>query len=149
MSAREVLAQHEVDEAAGLREPQVAQRRGRHGPNALPTTPPTPAWRQFLDQFKSFVVWTLIAAAIVSLALGEWMDAIAILAIVILNGVLGFVQERHANQALQALRKLETPKATVLRDGTVQSIAKAELVPGDLVEIDAGEFIPADIRLIS
>jgi Ca2+-transporting ATPase len=147
--AAHVLRHHEVDDSRGLSSKEVTARRSKHGPNSLPGTPPTPWWRALLGQFTGIVIWTLFVAAIISMGLGEWMDAIAILAIVFLNGVLGFVQERHADQSLQALRRLETPKTTVLRDGIVQSIPKAHLVPGDVVEIEAGEFIPADLRLVS
>lgn len=148
-SAADVMRAHGVEESRGLTNGQVEARRATHGLNALPSTPPVPAWRALVSQFNGIVIWTLFAAAIISMGLGEWMDAIAILAIVFLNGVLGFVQERHADRSLQALRKLETPKATVLRGGVVQTIPKAQLVPGDLVELEAGEFVPADVRLIS
>ena len=101
-----------------------------------------------LAQFKSFLIVLLIVAAVISLLLGEVIDASAILAIVILNAVLGVVQESKAEQALAALKKMAAPLAVVLRDGQKTSIPSAELVPGDIVLLEAGNYVPADLRLI-
>ena len=101
-----------------------------------------------LAQFKDLVIWILIIAAVISGVLGEWVDAIAILAIVLLNGVIGFLQEERAEQALAALQKLSAPMARVLRGGSWVSIEAKEIVPGDILEIEAGDNIAADARLL-
>lgn len=107
-------------------------------------TEASPAARQFTD----VLIWILIAAAAVSGILGEWLDTIAILVIVVLNGMLGFVQEGRAEQALAALRRFSSPHAKVVRDGSLQNLAAAKLVPGDRIDLEAGDRVPADARLI-
>jgi Ca2+-transporting ATPase len=148
-SAAEVVAALGTDAHDGLRGDDAAKRLERHGPNELAQAPPTPWWRRFGRQFADLLVWILIAAAIVSGLLGEWIDVGAIFAIVILNGVLGFVQEGRAEQALAALRKLSSPKAKVVRDGRLLNVAAAELVPGDRIGLEPGDRVPADVRLIN
>src|SRR5688500_10051030 len=133
----------------GLTSTEAAARLGRYGRNELAQAPPEPWWRRLGRQFADLLIWILIAAAIVSGALGEWLDAVAILAIVILNGVLGFVQEGRAEQALAALRKLSSPHAKAIRDGRPQNLDAAELVPGDHIDLEAGDRVPADVRLIN
>jgi Ca2+-transporting ATPase len=118
----------------GLSEEQVVRSRGRFGVNQLEQAPARPWWMRFLAQFQEFVIWILIVAAIISGLIGDVMDAIAILAIVLLNGVIGFFQQERAEQAISALRKLSAPNAKVFRAGRPQSILATELVPGDLLE---------------
>ncbi|HEY4997608.1 MAG TPA: HAD-IC family P-type ATPase, partial [Usitatibacter sp.] len=101
-----------------------------------------------LEQFNQLVIWILLAATIVSGALGDWLEAGAILAIVVLNALLGYFQEHKAEEALSSLRKLSSPSARVFRDGSLHSIAAAELVRGDVVELEAGDRVPADLRLL-
>jgi Ca2+-transporting ATPase len=110
---------------------------------------PISAWTIFLDQFNELVIWILLAAAILSGVLGDWLEAGAIFAIVLLNALLGFFQERKAEQALTSLRKLSSPTAKTLRDGSLHSVAAEELVRGDIVELEAGDRVPADLRLIN
>lgn len=120
----------------------------REGLNELPEAPP-PSWlKLFLSQFSSLLVWVLIGAAIVSGMLEDWIDASAILAIVFLNGVLGFVQEFRAERSLAALRKMSVAMAHVIREGTLRSIPARELVRGDVIALEAGDRIPADSRLL-
>ena len=142
-----VVAGAEVDPERGLTDAQVRQRRELVGPNQLTEAPPVSVWRKLFAQFKDLVIWILIFAAIVSGALGEWIDTMAILAIVLLNGVIGFFQEARAERALAALQKLSAPIAKVLRAGGLASVPAKDLVPGDIVEIEAGDNIPADARL--
>ena len=137
-----------VDSKCGLDLVQVAARRDQHGLNQLAEAPPVPIWRKLMAQFKDLVIWILILAAIVSGALGEWVDTIAIVAIVLLNGVIGFLQEERAERALAALQKLSSPMAKALRAGAWSSIPAKEVVPGDILEIEAGDNIPADARLL-
>ena len=127
-------------------------RRGRDapelGPNELQEKKGRGPLAIFLDQFKSLMIGVLIAAALISGFLKEWVDAVAILAIVILNAILGLVQEYRAEKSLAALRRLSAPSSKVLRDGAPRVIPARELVPGDLVEIEAGDNIPADSRVV-
>jgi Ca2+-transporting ATPase len=146
--AEAVVAFHRVDPESGLEATEVLARRARYGPNELLEAPPPPIWRRFLGQFVEPLVAILIGAAIVSGALGDVIDTLAILAIVVLNGVIGFVQEERAERALSALRRLSAPLAKVVREGLVQSIPARDLVPGDKVLLEAGDRVPADCRLI-
>jgi Ca2+-transporting ATPase len=131
----------------GLDDDEAARRRAQVGANELAQAPPPSRIWLLLAQFRSAVVWLLIVAAIVSGALGEWIDSVAILAIVLLNGVLGFLQEDKSRRALQALEKLAAPSARVVRGGAWQTIAARELVPGDRIRLEAGDYVPADARL--
>ncbi len=131
----------------GLSEQEAARRLAVHGPNELPEAPPPSPLALFLAQFSSLIIWVLIGAAVVSGFLQEWVDAGAILAIVFLNAVLGFAQEFKAERSLAALKKLSVATARVVRDGSARSIPARELVPGDLILVEAGDYVPADARL--
>ena len=144
-AARELV----VDLAHGLTADEVAQRRVQHGWNALAEAPPVPIWKKLVGQFKELVIWILIVAAIIAGVMGEWADTAAILAIVLVNGIIGFLQEEKAGRALAALQKLSSPMAKVIRDGALQSVPAREMVPGDRIELEAGDNIPADARLLS
>ena len=132
----------------GLAEREVQQRLAEHGPNELPEIPPVSALTLLFGQFTSVIIWVLIGAAVISGLLQEWVDAAAILAIVLLNALLGFVQEYRAEQSIAALKKLSITMARVIRDGVLRSIPARELVPGDLIQIEAGDRVPADSRVI-
>ena len=136
------------DSERGLAGEEVERRHAEFGPNELPEAPPPSLLKLFLSQFTSVIVWVLIGAAIISGLLEDWLDAAAILAIVLLNGVLGFIQEFRAEQSLAALRKMSVATARIVRDGVLLSIPARELVPGDLILLEAGDRIPADARLI-
>jgi len=131
----------------GLNAEEVARRQVQEGPNELPEAPPPSLLILFFSQFSSLIVWVLVGAAIVSGLLEDWIDAAAILVIVFLNGLLGFVQEFRAERSLAALRKMSVSMAHVIRDGTLQSIPARDLVRGDLIALEAGDRIPADARL--
>ena len=105
-------------------------------------------WQMLLEQFKDFLVLILIGASLVSAVIGEVTDAVVIILIVVLNAVLGIIQESKANKALEALKKMAAPEAKVIRDGVIKEIPARELVPGDLVLLEAGNYVPADLRLI-
>ena len=137
-----------TDSERGLAGQEVERRHAEFGPNELPEAPPPSLLKLFLSQFTSVIVWVLIGAAIISGLLEDWLDAVAILAIVFLNGLLGFVQEFRAERSLAALRKMSVATARVVRDGTLRSIPARELVPGDVILLEAGDRIPADARLI-
>jgi Ca2+-transporting ATPase len=132
----------------GLTPEEAAQRLNRYGHNQLEQAA-RPGFLAILwEQLNSFVVILLIVASIVSALLGEWLDASAILAIVVLNTLLGIVQERRAEEALAALKRLAAPEAHVMRGGRRVSVAARHLVPGDIVFLEAGNFVPADVRLL-
>ena len=138
----------ETDSERGLAGEGVERRHAEFGPNELPEAPPPSMLKLFLSQFTSVIVWVLIGAAIISGLLEDWLDAAAILAILFLNSLLGFVQEFRAERSLAALRKMSVAMARVVRGGVLRSIPARELVPGDLILLEAGDRIPADARLI-
>jgi len=131
----------------GLSAAAAEVRLAAHGPNELVAKRKRTVFAMFLDQFKDFMIIVLIAAAVLAGALGEVADTIAIVVIVVLNAVLGFTQEYRAEKAMEALKKLAASLATVIRDGVPASIPAAQLVPGDIVHLDAGNVVPADLRL--
>jgi Ca2+-transporting ATPase len=132
----------------GLTEWEAQQRLAKHGPNELPEDPPVSALTLLLRQFTSVIIWVLIGAAVISGLLQEWVDAAAILAIVLLNALLGFIQEYQAEQSIAALKKLSIMMARVIREEMIRSIPARELVPGDLIQIEAGDRVPADSRVV-
>ena len=147
LTAEEVLDHLRVEDS-GLTTAEAKRRLEHYGPNQL-TEAPRPTFLQMLwEQLNNFVVILLIVASVISALLGDYVEAAAIMAIVVLNAVLGIVQERRAEEALAALKKLAAPDAQVLRDRRRQSIPAYELVPGDIVFLEAGNFVPADIRLL-
>jgi Ca2+-transporting ATPase len=148
MSADEVLAALDTRPQAGLTSEDAKSRLSEYGYNQLAEKPRPGFFKLVLAQLNNFIVILLIIAAVVSALLGEWIDAGAIFAIVVLNAILGVIQESRAEQALAALKKLAAPEAQTLRDGIRQTIPASELVPGDIVFLEAGNFVPADIRLV-
>jgi Ca2+-transporting ATPase len=138
-----------TDLAKGLSANEVRSRRTEYGPNKLAEARPQHWWLKLLSQFNQLVIWILIAATVLSAVLGDWLEAGAILAILLLNALLGFFQEQRAEKALLSLRKLSSPTAKVLRDGTLHSVDAQTLVPGDLIQLEAGDRIPTDVRLVT
>ena len=132
----------------GLTEEEARFRLPQQGFNELPEAPPASPFTLLLAQFSNLIVWVLIGAAILSGLLREWLDSAAILTIVLLNAVLGFVQEYKANRSLAALRKLSVATARVIRGGAIRTIPARELVSGDLLLVEAGDHVPADARLV-
>ncbi|HSW04383.1 cation-translocating P-type ATPase, partial [Aquabacterium sp.] len=133
---------------AGLAADEVSARLQQHGPNRLPEAPPRPLWRRVLDQFRDFMIGVLLAAAVLSGVIGDVADTVVILVIVLLNAAIGFWQEWRADQALQALQQMAAPHATVLREGGQRQVVETQhLVPGDVVLLEAGNLVPADLRL--
>ncbi|MDK2745064.1 MAG: cation-translocating P-type ATPase [Nitrospira sp. BO4] len=136
-----------VNPEEGLSSDAVVQRAAEYGPNELPEASPPSLVKLFLSQFTSLIVWVLVGAAVVSGLLEDWLDAAAILTIVLLNGLLAFMQEARAGRSLAALRKMSVATSRVFRSGVIRSIPARELVPGDLILLEAGDRIPADARL--
>jgi Ca2+-transporting ATPase len=142
-----VSAQLEADVATGLTQTEAASRLSRYGPNAIQEGERRSPWRMLLDQFTDFMIIVLLVAAVVSGFIGEPIDTIAIVVIVLMNGTIGFIQEYRAERAMAALKKLAAATARVLRDGAPAEIPAANLVPGDVVLLEAGNVVPADLRL--
>ena len=132
----------------GLSSEEVQNRLEQYGPNQLREASPVSFWQMLWDQFNNFVVIMLLVAAVISAFLGDWVESAAIMAIVILNAALGVIQERRAEQALAALRKLASPDAHVIRNGSRHVIPAHQLVPGDVVLLESGNYVPADVRLL-
>ena len=132
----------------GLDEADAARRLTAHGPNRLPAAAPRSAFRRFIAQFDNLLIYVLLASAGITVALGHLIDAGVILAVVLVNAVVGFVQEGRAERALDAIRGMLAPQASVVRSGRRRTIAAEELVPGDLVLLEAGDRVPADLRLV-
>ncbi|MCA9237366.1 MAG: cation-translocating P-type ATPase [Planctomycetales bacterium] len=148
LSPAETLASLATNDAEGLSAQEATARLEQYGKNELTEEPPIPLWKKVFDHFNELVVWILIAAAIVSGLIGEWIDAAAIAAIVVMNVAIGLFQEERASRALAALRKLSSPVVRVMRGGRLESVDAGEVVPGDLLELEAGDNIPADVRLL-
>ena len=148
MDPAEVLAALD-SRPEGLSSGTARERLAVHGPNELRAAEGVSPWRLLLGQFRSLIVWILMAAAVVSGALGEMVDAMAILAIVVLNAAIGFYQEFNAGKAIAALRRMAAPQAKVLRDGRVVAVAAAAVAPGDVLALEAGDLVAADARLLS
>lgn len=142
----QVANQLRVDPDKGLAGNEAKKRMKQVGPNQISEGEKASLFSVFLDQFKDFMVLVLLAATLISGLLGEYTDAIAIIAIVIINAVLGFVQEMKAEKSLAALKKLSAPTARVMREGKWVRIPAEELVPGDLIYIESGDRMPADVR---
>ncbi|NMB11374.1 MAG: calcium-translocating P-type ATPase, SERCA-type [Firmicutes bacterium] len=148
MSREEAATALATDMHTGLAPEEAAKRLKQYGPNELEAQPGRTIWSMLMDQFKEGMVLMLIGAAIISGLVGEIEDTIIILLIVILNAILGVAQESKAENSLAALKKLSAPMATVIRGGKPQQVPARELVPGDLIVLDAGTSIPADARLV-
>lgn len=133
---------------SGLSSAEAASRLSQYGPNKLAETKRRTIWQMFVAQFSDVLIIVLMVAAVISGLLGEVSDAILIFIIVIINAVIGVVQENKAEESMEALKKLTVPEAKVIRNGQQQVIASVDLVPGDIVLLDAGDFVPADGRLI-
>lgn len=131
----------------GLAEDQCPIRFGQYGPNQLKEKSKKSPLHILIDQFKDFMIIILLIAALIAGMVGEASDTFAILVIVILNGIIGFIQEYRAEKAMEALKKMSAPNAKVIRNGTQSNIESSQLVPGDIVLLEAGDIIPADLRL--
>jgi len=137
-----------VVDASGLGAAEAGARLQQYGHNRLPQPPPRAAWRRLLAQFDSVLIYVLLVAAAITPFLGHTLDAVVILLVVLINAGLGFVQEGRAEQALAAVQGMLAPHASVLRDGQRSTIDSAMLVPGDIVLVEAGDHVPADLRLL-
>jgi Ca2+-transporting ATPase len=144
----ELASEHDVDPAQGLASHEVERLLELHGPNELPSVAQRGPLAILVAQFTDFMVLVLLAAAVVSGLIGDLIDTVAILVIVVLNAVIGFMQSWRADRAMAALKVLAAARATVLRSQQTQEVAASNLVPGDIVLLEAGNKVPADLRLI-
>jgi Ca2+-transporting ATPase len=145
---QDVASAFGVDPASGLTAARVAELLAENGPNTLPEEKPKPAWRRFVDQYRSYMQVVLLVAAVVSLAIAEWSTAILLVLLTLLNAVVGLRQEGKAESAMNALQSMLTATARVRRDGTESEIPAEQLVVGDVVHITAGDQVPADGRIV-
>jgi Ca2+-transporting ATPase len=148
MTVEEVGRALSVDPLRGLPPDEVAARQARYGPNALRAAPPPPWWRLLLSQFTEGLILVLLGAAVLSLVIGEIEEALFIAALLVFNGLLGFWQETKAQRSLAAIEAMVVPLARVRRGGVMQQVPANELVPGDVVLLEAGDTVPADGRLV-
>ena len=144
----ETLELFDVDPESGLSAAEAERRLAEHGPNELEEKDRPGILSLLIDQFNDFLILILVAAAAVSFAVGESIDAAAILVIVVLNAIVGVVQEYKAEQALAALKEMSAPDVDVRRDGERRTVEVQSLVPGDVVVLEAGSSVPADLRLV-
>ncbi len=144
----EVIKELQVNALQGLTSEEVNERLAKYGENKLAAKKSKSLIQLFFAQLNDAMIYILLGAALISGILGELSDAIIIALVILINAVVGLIQESKAEKALEALKKLSTPKAIVKRDGELKEIASEEVVPGDLVILDAGRYIPCDLRLI-
>ncbi len=144
----QVLAELKVEQHRGLSNEEAEKRLEQYGENKLKGKPKKKLISLFLAQLKDMLIYVLLGASVITVVIGEYIDAVIILLVVVLNAVIGVVQEFKAEKAIEALQKMTTPKSLVRRNGEVLEINSELLVPGDIIIIDAGRFIPADLRLI-
>jgi magnesium-transporting ATPase (P-type) len=148
MPVDEVVAVLGVDPGAGLEQAQARRRLAQHGPNALPEPPPRSPWRSFARQLKSPLIYILFIAAVLAVGLGHHGDALVILAVVLVNSMIGSFQEGRAERSMASLRRLSALQVRVLREGGEQVLQARELVPGDIMLLAAGDAVAADARLV-
>ncbi|MCD9624126.1 cation-translocating P-type ATPase [Rhabdothermincola salaria] len=148
LAAAEAAERLEVDPTVGLSSAEVVERTARYGPNRLAETPPRPRWKLFLDQFRSGIVVLLAGAAVLAAVFGDLKDPIVIAVVLLINAVLGYTQEAKASNALAALEEMLISRVRVRRDGEVREVVTDDLVPGDVVLLEAGDRVPADGRIL-
>lgn len=147
-SQEEVLQELQVNVATGLTTDKAKSRLEQYGANKLKGKPKRGMISLFFSQLKDMLIYVLLGAAVITFVIGEFMDTIIIFAVVVLNAVIGVIQEHKAEKAIEALQQMTTQKTLVRRDGKVSEILSEDIVPGDIVILDAGRLIPADLRLL-
>jgi len=148
MAASEVVERLNSNTRSGLDSAEVSSRLNKYGPNRLPEGKKQGPFMRFLSQFNNILVYVLLAAGFVKLMVGLWLDAAIILGVVIINALLGFIQEGKAEKALDSIRNMLSADARALRDGETRMVPAEDLVPGDIVLLESGDRIPADVRLV-
>ena len=148
LASEELLQRYQVDLRSGLTDAEAKRRRSQFGANQIVDKPELPLWRLLLVQFQDLMIVVLLVAALISGLVGEWLDTVIILFIVLLNGLMGAVQSYRAERAVAALKALDVAEVQVIRDSQLQRLAMTELVIGDIVLLESGMVIPADLRLL-
>ena len=148
VSADQVVGRLKTDPAAGLDANEASQRLAQYGPNRLPEGKKQGPLIRFLAQLNNILVYVLLGAGFVKLMVGLWLDAAVILGVVIINALLGFIQEGKAEKALDSIRNMLSAEARTIRNRETRLISAEELVPGDVVLLESGDRIPADLRLV-
>jgi P-type Ca2+ transporter type 2C len=148
INVEEVLSKLQSDRKKGLGSEDVTKRQEEYGRNEIPRGKKRSAWVRLLVQFHNVLIYVLLAAALITAFLGHWIDTYVILAVIVVNAVIGFIQEGKAEKALEGIRKMLSLNAVVIRNGGKQTINADELVPGDIVKLKSGDKVPADIRLL-
>src|SRR5271170_6411067 len=148
VSANEVVRRLKTDPAKGLDSGEAARRLTQYGPNRLPEGKKQSLFMKFLQQFNNILVYVLLGAGFVKMMVGLWLDSAIILSVVILNALLGFLQEGKAEKALDSIRNMLSSEARTVRSGETRLISAEEVVPGDVVLLESGDRIPADLRLV-
>jgi len=149
LAAEELLKAYGVDPTSGLSESEVEKRRARFGANLLPQSQAKNLWLIFFSQFKSLVILLLVVAAAVSLIFQQWLEGVAIGVVLLINALIGFITEARAVRSMEALARLGEHSTTLLRGGVPKTLPAQTLVPGDIVLLQAGDLVAADLRLIS
>lgn len=147
-SAEEVLKHFGVEPASGLSPERAEELLETHGPNALERQERIPWWKVLARQFRGPMTYLLVGAAVISFGMGDHLDGVAILIVILINGILGFVTEYRAEHALEALRLVTTPHCRVLRGRVMRVLSTADVVPGDVLLLEGGDVVPADARLV-
>ncbi len=147
-SAEQAVALLDSDAIRGLASPEAAMRLERQGPNEVASGKRKPPWLRFLLQFHQSLIYLLLVAALVSAALAEWVDASVIFGVVLVNALIGYLQESKAEDAIAALARMVVTEATVRRDGVIRRLPSRDVVPGDIVLLQSGDRVPADLRLL-
>ena len=147
LETTEVVQLLKSDCQRGLSGAEVTRRQQQYGLNIVSARGGTPAWKRFLQQFNQPLVYLLVAASVITAFLHEWVDSGVIFGVVLVNAIIGFIQESKAEKAVEALSKMVVTEATVRRDGRRQRVPSAQLVPGDVVLLQSGDRVPADLRL--
>ncbi|MCZ7628593.1 MAG: cation-transporting P-type ATPase [Microthrixaceae bacterium] len=148
MSSVDVATALGVDPLEGLDASEVSRRTEAFGANQLAEAEPDPAWKRLLAQFRNVLTYVLLGAAVISAAVGDIQDPIVILVVLLINGVFGFIQENRADAAMEALSEMLELVVRVRRDGALREVPASELVPGDVVLLEAGDRVPADGRFV-
>ena len=147
-NTNEVVKQLDTSIDKGLNNEEINKRQAKFGKNEMPKAKKTPAWKRFLLQFHNLLIYILIGAAVITALMDHWIDTWVILAVVVVNSIIGFVQEGKAEEALDSIRNMLSLHAIVTRNQEKQDVEAVELVPGDIVHLKSGDKVPADLRII-
>src|ERR1700744_5793787 len=148
LSTADALRELSTDASAGLAAAEVGRRRDKYGRNQVTAKAATPAWLKFLQQFNQSVIYVLLVAAVCCLFLREYVEAIVIFGVVFIDAIVGYIQESKAEKAIGALNEMMVTEATVRRAGQKARVPSVDLVPGDIVMLQSGDRVPADLRLL-